>query len=60
MKSSNKKIKGSRIIVVVLIIIGAITVLDNIYRLGKEIGRTITHHQWTTITVIAPDYVVVK
>jgi hypothetical protein len=47
------KIKVSRIIMIVLIIIGSITVIDNTWRLGRELShaviRTVSNHRWNTL-----------
>jgi len=57
-KTQNKKkgtVKGSRILVVALIVIGSITVLDNTIRLSAEMYKAVTHtfinHQWATVVV---------
>lgn len=54
-KSNKKKINWSRFIIVVLVIIGSITVIDNTWRLGTElchaVTHTIGHHQWSTVVI---------
>jgi hypothetical protein len=49
------KVKFGRIVVIVLVIIGSITVLDNTWRLGREMGSSIIHvlksHQWKLVVV---------
>ena len=49
--SDKKKVKVSRIIMIILMIIGGITVLDNTYRLGKNIGKAIKNHRWNTVVI---------
>lgn len=46
-----KKVKWQRIVAVVLIVIGGLTVIDNGIRLGKEIGYTISHHSWNLVVI---------
>jgi hypothetical protein len=54
-KASKKKINWFRFIVIVLVIIGSICVIDNTFRLGKElcnaVTHTIGHHQWSTVVI---------
>lgn len=53
--ASKKKVKASRVIMIALMIIGGLTVLDNTYRLGRELGRSITqtiqNHRWNMVVV---------
>lgn len=51
MAKTKSKVKWDRVIIIALAIIGALTVLDNTFRLAKEIGSTITHHRWNTVVV---------
>lgn len=39
--------KFRKVIVIILIIIGAVTVVDNGRRLFNEIKHTVTHHDWS-------------
>ena len=52
---SRKKVKWDRIVLITLALIGAFTVVDNGYRLVKEIGssvvHTVKHHRWNTVVV---------
>jgi hypothetical protein len=50
MKSS-KKIKPVRVIMIVLMIIGALTVIDNSIRLVREIVNTVSNHHWNLVVV---------
>lgn len=47
----SKKIKPIRMILVVLMIIGTLTVIDNAIRLVKEISSTVSNHRWNLIVV---------
>ena len=49
--AKSAKVKWDRVIIIALAIIGALTVLDNTFRLVKEIGYTVTHHRWSTVVV---------
>lgn len=49
--AKSSKVKWDRVIIIALAIIGALTVLDNTFRLVKEIGYTVTHHRWSTVVV---------
>jgi hypothetical protein len=53
--ASKKKVKVSRVIMIALMVIGGLTVLDNTYRLGKELGRsissTIASHRWNMVVI---------
>jgi hypothetical protein len=52
---SRKKIKWRRMILIALTIIGALTVVDNGYRLVKEIGSSVVHtvqnHRWNMVVI---------
>jgi predicted nucleic-acid-binding protein len=47
-----RKINYTKVILVTLAVIGTITILDNTYRLTKEIGnsviKTVQSHKWST------------
>jgi hypothetical protein len=49
--ATKKKMKWDRVIIITLAVIGALTVIDNSYRLCKEIGSTIVHHRWNMVVV---------
>jgi len=53
--SSKKKINIKKVIIVILVVIGALTVLDNTWRLGRELGKSITstikNHRWNMVVV---------
>lgn len=51
MAKAKSKIKARRVIAIILMVIGGITVIDNAFRLVKEIGYTITHHRYSTVLV---------
>jgi hypothetical protein len=51
MAKSKSKIKWDRVIIITLAIIGFLTVLDNSYRLVREVGNTIVHHRWNMVVV---------
>ena len=52
---AKKKIKPGRVVVIILIIIGGLTVLDNTWRLGRELGNAIGHtiasHRWNMVVI---------
>ena len=52
---SKKKVKPGRVILIVLMLIGAFTVVDNGYRLIRNVGsavvQTVSHHRWNTVVV---------
>lgn len=50
-KTTTKKIKWGRIIAIVLMVIGGLTVVDNVIRLGKEMGNTVMNHRWNMVVV---------
>lgn len=43
---NKKQKKALRIVVLILVVIGTVTVIDNGYRLVKEINRTVQRHSW--------------
>jgi predicted nucleic-acid-binding protein len=49
---TKRKINYTKVILVTLAVIGTITILDNTYRLTKEIGnsviKTVQSHRWST------------
>lgn len=49
--TTKKKVNYARIILVTLAVIGSITIIDNTYRLGSELFRTIKTHQWSTTII---------
>jgi len=53
--SSKKKVNVKKVIIIILVVIGALTVLDNTYRLGAELGKSITNtiknHRWNMVVV---------
>lgn len=51
MAKTKSKVKLDRVVIIALAIIGFLTVLDNSYRLCKEIGSTIAHHRWNMVVV---------
>ena len=51
MARSKSKIKWDRVIIITLAVIGFLTVVDNGFRLCKEVGYTITHHRWSMVVV---------
>jgi hypothetical protein len=48
---TNRKLDWKKIVIVILVVIGAITVLDNVWRLTKEMSHavvsTVQHHDWS-------------
>jgi hypothetical protein len=50
-----KKVKPWRVVLIALIIIGGLTVLDNTWRLGRELGSAIGHtlstHRWNMVVI---------
>jgi hypothetical protein len=52
---AKKKIKPGRVIIIALIVIGGLTVLDNTWRLGRELGSAIRHtlstHRWNMVVI---------
>lgn len=53
--SSNKKVKWDRVVLIALALIGVYTVLDNGYRLIRNVGgavvHTVSHHRWNTVVI---------
>jgi hypothetical protein len=53
--ASRKKVKWGRVILITLAIIGTLTVIDNGYRLVKEVGSSVVHavqnHRWNMVVV---------
>lgn len=53
--SIKKNIKWDRVVIIILAVIGALCVLDNGWRLTKEIGssvyNSVAHHQWSTVVI---------
>lgn len=49
--ATKKKMKWDRVIIITLAVIGFLTVLDNSYRLVREVGSTIVHHRWNMVVV---------
>lgn len=53
--ASKKKVKWDRIVLLTLALIGAFTVVDNGYRLIKNVGgaviHTVSHHRWNTVVI---------
>lgn len=52
---AKKKIRPDRVIIIILCIIGALTVLDNTWRLGRELGsaviQTVQSHRWNMVVI---------
>jgi len=52
---SKKKVKWDRVVLIVLALIGAFTVVDNGYRLVRNVGsavvHTVSHHRWNTVVI---------
>ena len=51
MAKTKSKIKARKVIAIVLMVIGGLTVIDNTIRLVKEIGYTVTHHRYSTVVI---------
>ena len=48
---TKKQKKIVKVIVLTLAVIGVITVVDNGYRLGKELVNTVKNHRWNTVVI---------
>lgn len=52
MATEKRKINYKKIVLITLAFIGSITVIDNTYRLGRELGNSIINtvhtHKWGT------------
>lgn len=51
MAKTKSKIKARRIIAIILMVIGALTVIDNTIRLFKEVTHTVVNHRWNMVVV---------
>lgn len=49
--ATGKKVKWDRVLIIVLAVIGSLCVLDNTWRLSKEVFNTVVHHNWSTVVI---------
>lgn len=53
--ATKTKVKPARVIMIIIFVIGCLTVLDNTWRLGRELGNAIGHtiasHRWNMVVI---------